>query len=123
MDIILQRIEALVAETGITMRDLAESVGCSKSAIQRYLTGQRDMPTSVVNGFAKAFNVHPAYLFGWVDDRHFSIEEKKPGTMTEAELSENKRALMQLVQDCPEDQAARLLQILQLFLQNAPRDN
>lgn len=123
MDITVQRIEALVAETGITMRDLAETVGCSKSAIQRYMTGQRDMPTSIVNGFAKAFNVHPAYLFGWVDDRHFPVEEKKPGTMTEAELSENKRALMQLIEECPEDQAARLLQILQLFLHSEQQGN
>lgn len=122
MDITLSRIEKLVEETGATTRVLAEAVGCSKSAIQRYLTGQREMPTSVINGFAKAFNVHPAYLFGWVDDRHFSIDEKKPAASEGDELSANKRALMQLVQKCPEEDAGRLLQILQLFLDNAKQD-
>lgn len=123
MDITLTRIETLVEETGATTRELAEAVGCSKSAIQRYLTGQREIPTSVVNGLANAFGVHPAYLFGWVDDRHFDIEEKKPVTLESNEHSANKRALMQLIQNCSDEDAARLLQIVQLFLDNARRDN
>lgn len=123
MDITLNRIEKLVEETGATTRELAEVVGCSKSAIQRYLTGQREMPTSVVNGFATAFGVHPAYLFGWVDDRHFNIDEKKPVTQKGNEQSDNKQALMQLIQNCSEEDAARLLQIMQLFLDNAKQDN
>lgn len=123
MDITLTRIEKLVEETGATTRELAEAVGCSKSAIQRYLTGQREIPTSVISGLANAFGVHPAFLFGWVDDRHFHIEEKKPVPPEGNELSANKRALMQLVQNCSDEDAARLLQIMQLFLDNAKQGN
>lgn len=122
MDITLSRIEQLVNETGLTTRELAEAVGCSKSAIQRYLTGQRDIPTSVISGLAKAFHVHPAYLFGWVDDRYFAANIEKPATPEGDELSANKQALFNLVQNCPEEEAGRLLQIMQLFLDNAKQD-
>ena len=122
MDITLLRIEKLVEETGATTRELAEAVGCSKSAIQRYLTSQREMPTSVVKGFAKAFNVHPAYLFGWVDDPHFDFDAKKPVAAEDNELSATKQAVSQLVRDCSEENATRLLQIMQLFLDSEKQE-
>lgn len=123
MSITLDRIGKLVEETGATNRELAETIGCSKSAVQRYLTGQRDMPLSVVVGFARAFNVHPAYLFGWVDDRNYTIEKQPAAPVEDDELEENKKALMQLVRNCSEESAGRLLQIMQLFLESEKQGN
>lgn len=53
------------------------------------------------------------------------IESKKqPAASNEDdELEENKKALMQLVRDCPEDSAGRLLQIMQLFLESEKQGN
>lgn len=123
MSITVDRIRKMIEETGLSVRELAEAADCSKSAMQRYISGERDIPTSVITGLANAFHVHAAYLFGWVDDRNFTIE-KRPATPGEGdELTNNKKALMQLIQDCPEDKAARLLQIMQLFLYSEKQDN
>lgn len=122
MNITVNRIKELIEETGATVRELAEAADCSKSAMQRYIAGERDIPTSVISGLAGAFNVHPAYLFGWVDVKNYNPDEKKPATGEGDELTEEKTALMQLVLDCPEDKAATLLQIMKLFLDNEKQD-
>lgn len=50
--------------------------------------------------------------------------EKKPAASIEGnELSENKKALVRLIQDCPEENAAALLQAMQLYLGNWQRGN
>ena len=48
--------------------------------------------------------------------------KKKPATPKGDELSQNKKALRQLVDNCPEEKAARLLQIMQIFLDNEKRE-
>lgn len=45
--------------------------------------------------------------------------KKKPATGEGDELSANKQALFDLVQNCSEEDAGRLLQIMRLFLDNA----
>ena len=111
MNITVERIQALVESSGVTVRELAENAGCSKSAMQRYIAGERDIPTNIVSGIASAFNVHPAYLFGWVDDPHYSPDKTKQPT--ESELSETKSetklALHDLVDSLSESEAAVLL--------------
>lgn len=116
MNTTVNRIRELIEETGLTVRELAEAAECSKSAMQRYISGERDIPTSVVTGLAAVFHVHAAYLFGWVDDRNYTIEAQPAASMEDNELEENKKALMRLVRNCSEDDAGRLLQIMQLFL-------
>lgn len=106
------RIQELTESTGITVRELADVAGCSKSAMQRYMAGERDIPTNIITGIAKAFNVHPAYLFGWVDDKHY--EPNKQKQPTNGELSIRKREFMQKVAKMSDDQLARLEQILDL---------
>ena len=123
MSITVDRIKKLIEETGLTVRELAEASDCSKSAMQRYISGERDIPVDVITGLSKAFHVHAAYLFGWVDDRNFTIEQKPTTPATGDELSANKKALMQLIEDCPEDKAGRLLQIMQLFLDSEQQEN
>lgn len=122
MNTTVDRIKKLIEETGLSVRELAEAADCSKSAMQRYIAGERDIPTSVICGLANVFHVHAAYLFGWVDDRNYTIE-KKPAAQREGdELTEDKKALMQLIHDCPEDKAARLLQIMKLFLESEQQE-
>lgn len=76
MSITIERIQKLTEEKGLSVRDLAEEANCSKSAIQRYISGERGIPTDVIVGLANAFDVHPAYLFGWTDDRNYDPVEK-----------------------------------------------
>lgn len=112
MSLTVQRIQGLVEEKGTTVRELAEIAGCSKSAMQRYISGERDIPTNIINGIAAAFNVHPAYLFGWVDDRYYVVDTTKQPA--QGELSMKKRNFIKLVEGMTDDQLEKLEQILAL---------
>lgn len=112
MEITVERIKELTESTGITIRELAEAAGCSKSAMQRYLASERDIPTNIIIGIAKAFNVHPAYLFGWVSDKNYIPQiTKQPA---QGELSYKKREFIKKVEGMSEAQIERLEQILAL---------
>ena len=112
MEKVNERIVELFEEKGLSIREMAAAAGCSKSAMQRYLSGDRNIPTSVVEGLAKVFGVHPAYLFGWVDDRTYSAETKKPAEA--GELSEKKKAFIERVKQMSDTALERLDQILRL---------
>lgn len=112
MDVAVQRIKELVDAAGTTVRELAEIAGCSKSAMQRYISGERDIPTNILNGIAEAFKVHPAYLLGWVNDRNYipQISSQPAGS----ELSERKKEFIKKVAEMSDEQLDRLEQILSL---------
>lgn len=122
MNITLKRIEQLTEETGLTIRELAAEANCSKSAMQRYIAGERDIPTSVINGLANAFGVHPAYLFGWVDDRNYTPEENKKARQIMIDeldcLSDAHKELLIFAESIPEEKAARALEVLKLMLKD-----
>lgn len=112
MEVTIKRIKELMENRNITIRELAENAGCSKSAMQRYISGDRDIPTSVMSGIAAAFKVHPAYLFGWVDDINYYPEDQKQPT--QGELSLKKREFIKRVAAMSDEQLDRLEQILAL---------
>jgi transcriptional regulator with XRE-family HTH domain len=106
------RIKELAETNNATIRELAEAAGCSKSAMQRYISGDRDIPTSVVTGIANAYGVHPAYLIGWVDDKNYSPNKKEQST--ESELSIRKKEFIKKIEGMSDAQLDRLEQILAL---------
>lgn len=120
MNITLIRIKELTEETGLTVRELAAAADCSKSAMQRYIAGERDIPVSVINGLADAFHVHPAYLFGWVDDRNYTPKENKKARRVLIDeldyLSDAHKELLIFAENVPEEKAARALEVLKLML-------
>ncbi len=108
----VSRIKKLAETNAATIRELAEVAGCSKSAMQRYIAGERDIPTSVINGIANAYGVHPAYLMGWVDDKNYSPQkEEQP---TESALSIRKKEFIKKIEGMSDAQLDRLEQILAL---------
>ena len=112
MNVTVSRIKQLAEDKSTTIRELAEVAGCSKSAMQRYIAGDRDIPTSVISGIANAFNVHPAYLMGWVDDKHYSLPKEKQST--ESELSLQKKQFIKKIENMTDAEIERLEQILAL---------
>ena len=112
MELTVSRIKKLVEDNAVTIRELAEAAGCSKSAMQRYISGDRDIPTSVISGIATAFGVHPAYLMGWVDDKNYSLPKEEQST--ESELSIKKKEFIQKIEGMTDAQIERLEQILAL---------
>lgn len=118
MNITVTRIKELVSDTGITVRDLADAAGCSKSAMQRYISGEREIPTNIISGIAGAFNVHPAYLLGWVDEKNYQPNKKARQIMIDEQdyLTDTQKELLAFVESVPEEKAGKLLQAMKLFL-------
>lgn len=60
------RIKEAIEKSGLTLMELQSKTGISKSAIQRYASGETDkIPVDAVKLLAKATNVSAIYLMGW----------------------------------------------------------
>lgn len=67
MGTVSDRILAIMTAKDVSYGELAKLTGIPKSALQRYATGQTNkIPVDRVEAIAKALNVDPALLFGWV---------------------------------------------------------
>ncbi len=87
MNEIAKRLSALIQESGMSYRDLSEMTGISKTAIQRYATGDTEkIPVDRIIKLAGALGTTPEALLGW---------ESK--TKTHPQLSE--RVLRRLRED------------------------
>lgn len=61
-----KRLSAMISRRGLTYGDLAERTGISKSALQRYATGETaKIPLDRMEKLARALKTTPAYLLGW----------------------------------------------------------
>lgn len=100
-------------ELGLTLEDVGNATGVGKSTVRKWETGMiENMRRDKIVALAKILSLEPEILL--CEDGN--IEQKPADQVTGDELTENKKALMQLVLDCPEDKAGRLLQVMQLFL-------
>lgn len=61
-----ERIKGLMAQKDVTYDDLAKKAGISKSALQRYATGETEkIPIDRVQSIATALGATAQYLLGW----------------------------------------------------------
>jgi transcriptional regulator with XRE-family HTH domain len=105
-------------ELGLTLEEVGQRVGVGKSTVRKWETGLiENMRRDKISKLAEVLDLPTSVLIG--------IEENKnsPPPISEDELSANKQALLKLVHDCPEEKAARLLQVLRLFLDSEKQDN
>ena len=63
------RLKSLRIQQGLSLQELAQRTGLSKSTLQRYETGGiRNLPIDKVEALAKALNTTAKYIMGWEDD-------------------------------------------------------
>lgn len=63
------RISNRRKELGLTLEDIAKSVGVSRVTVLRWENGEiENMRTDKIQSLCKALSVTPAYLMGWTDD-------------------------------------------------------
>jgi transcriptional regulator with XRE-family HTH domain len=106
-----QRIKHRRKELGISADKLGEIIGKNRATIFRYENGDiENMPLDVVEPIAKALLTTPQYLMGWDE------EEKTAAISGNGTMSEAKQKLFALAENCSEEEAARLLQMMELFL-------
>lgn len=66
MSEVSKRLFELITKRGASYGELAEMTGISKSALQRYATGETEkIPFNRLEAMAKALKTTPEYLLGW----------------------------------------------------------
>lgn len=107
-------IKRYMQDKGINAKELSRAIDVPYTTVLSWINAEYYPRIDKIERMSEYFGCLKSDL---IEDK------KKPGTAEGAELSENKKALMQLIQNCPEEDAGRLLQVLQLFLDNAKQDN
>ena len=71
-----ERIKNAREDKGITLEDLAKTVGLNRSTLSRYETGTiAGIPSDRIEAIADALGVTPAYLMGWDEPTDDSYSE------------------------------------------------
>ena len=105
------RIKLRRKELGMSADKLGEVIGKNRATVFRYENGDIEkMPIDVIEPIAAALLTTPAYLMGWED------EDEKTATQKDSGMSEAKQQLLALAESCSDEEASRLLQMMELFL-------
>ena len=108
-----RRIKELVTQSGKTYQELELITGVKKSSLQRYASGvTTKIPMDVIEKLETAFNVPRGYIMGWADP----VEIKNAAPEAGSGISEAKMKLFDLAENCTEEEAERLVQMMELFL-------
>lgn len=108
-----QRIKDLVIQSGKTYQELELMTGVKKSSLQRYASGvTAKIPMDVIEKLEMAFDVPRGYIMGWEEP----TETKKAAPGIGSGQSEAKMKLFDLAENCTEEEAERLVQMMELFL-------
>ena len=107
-----ERIKSLIEHSGLSYQELEKLTGIKKSSLQRYASGvTTKIPSNVIEKLASAFNVSPAYLMGWQEEK-----VEKETSPTEPQLSEGEKMLLDLFNRVPKDQQQLVLQMIRAAL-------
>lgn len=102
------RLKELRKEKGLTLEQVGNIIGVSKSTILKYEKGEtQNMKRANIQKLAEYFGVSPTYLMG--------MEEMEPPAGTDG--SDAKRELFSLIDSLTEEQAAEARHYLE-FLKN-----
>lgn len=108
-----RRIKELVTQSGKSYQELEVMTGVKKSSLQRYASGvTTKIPMDVIEKLETAFNVPRGYIMGWDE----STETKKAAPEVGSGRSAAKTKLFDLAENCTEEEAERLVQMMELFL-------
>lgn len=105
-----QRIKERRKELGISADELGKRIGKNRATIFRYENGDIEkLPIDVLKPIAEALLTTPRELMGWEDEENTAPENGSG-------MSKAKLDLLDLVENCSDEEAARLLQMMELFL-------
>lgn len=106
-----EKIKARRTELKWSQRELSDKMGYSNhSTIARIESGTVDIPQSKIMKFSEVLGVSVGYLMGHEE------ETKKTATNNDSGLSDVKKQLLDLAENCTEEDAERLLQVMKLIL-------
>lgn len=107
-----EKIRVSREKTGLTMEELGKKCGTTKQTIYKYETGKvTNIPLDRLMRIADAVDVSASYLMGWED---INAEQ-----LTDGELSEVKRSLIQFALSLTDEQAALALRVLRSIAEDS----
>lgn len=105
------RLKEAMMIAGKTQADLVRETGLSKSTLSRYLSGEFEPKQNAIAKLASSLSVNEMWLWG------YDVPMQKKETVTQGNgLSESKKQLLALAESCSEEDAERLLQMMQILL-------
>lgn len=108
-----QRIKQRRKELGLSADELGKRIGKNRATVFRYENGDIEkLPIDVLKPIAEALLTTPLALMGWEDEE----EQEKTATIDDSGMSETKQKLLDLARNCTDEEAAKLLQLMELFL-------
>lgn len=106
------RIKEAMNMSNKTQADLVKETGLNKSTISRYLSGVCEPKQNAVAKLASSLNVSEMWIWGY----DVPMENKKTATENGNGLSKSKQQLLALAEQCSEEDAEKLLQMMQILL-------
>ena len=73
----MKNLRKIRKESGMTMKDLAERIGVSESAISQYENGKRQPGYETLIELSKIFDVSTDYILGIEDNADISMSESE----------------------------------------------
>lgn len=74
-----ERIKMLREQHDISQIDLAKKLKTTKQTIYKYENNiVTNIPLNRIERIADIFNVHPAYIMGWIDEENPETEDTQP---------------------------------------------
>ena len=110
------RLREAMRKAGKTQADLVRETGIGKSNISRYITGRFDPKSDAVHKMAVALNVSEMWLWGCDVPMERPAETKKAAPKDGSGTSVAKAKLFALAENCTDEDAERLVQMMELFL-------
>ena len=108
-----QRIQQRRKELEMSAAELGRRIGKNRATIFRYENGDIEkLPVDVLKPIAEALLTTPEALMGWEEQE----DKMKTATKKDSGMSEAKQKLFALAEECSEEEASRLLQMMELFL-------
>lgn len=94
-----ERLLKLRKKSNMTLEELAESVGTTKSTISRYENGMRQPKQDILEAFADFFNVSTDYLLGRTDLKHTIKDPLIPYTVEKKLEDKDIEFLKRIIKD------------------------
>lgn len=106
------RLKEAMDHVGKSQADLARETGISRATLSRYLSGQFEPKQIAVNKLANALSVSEMWLWGC----DVPMAKKETAPENGSGMSEARKQLLALAEDCSEEEAERFLQMMKLML-------
>jgi transcriptional regulator with XRE-family HTH domain len=103
-----ENLKMYMALSGKSRKDVCEALGYSYFTFSDWVTGKKMPRMDKVEQLANYFGILKSDL---IEDK------KKTATNNDSGMSEAKQRLLDLAQNCSDEDAAKLLQLMELFLQ------